>query len=188
MRTNEENPKLALSASKLLFLQQQSNARTRSASGPVPRDAEGPDAGGARGAASGSNDGGVLQRRAPARLPEGARPGLRRRGVARPPRRARLRSLTFSISSHARLPRTAQGFKHFSLHLRGREELLVTVHHRDSLVAGDAPDARFDRPPSVYEFLPLRSGSPRPRLRRMTTRVRLLRKGSEAANPTGRRS
>ena len=51
-------------------------------------------------------------------------------------------------------PTTAQGFKHFSLHLRGREELLVTVHHRDSLVAGDAPDARFDRAPSVSDFLP----------------------------------
>ena len=30
----------------------------------------------------------------------------------------------------------------------------MTVHHRDSLVAGDAPDARFDHPPSVSDFLP----------------------------------
>ena len=122
-------------------------------------NARGPD-GGALGAASGWDDGGVLQRRAPARVPEGARPGLRRRGVPRPPRaRARLRSRSPSpTSSHARLPRTAQGFKHFSLHLRGREELLVTVHHRDSLVAGDTtdPDARFDRPPPVSDFLRLR--------------------------------
>jgi hypothetical protein len=34
----------------------------------------------------------------------------------------------------------------------------VTVHHRDSLVAGDMtdPDARFDRPPPVSDFLRLR--------------------------------
>lgn len=154
-------------------------------------NARGPD-GGALGAASGWDDGGVLQRRAPARVPEGARPGLRRRGVPRPPRaRARLRSRSPSpTSSHARLPRTAQGFKHFSLHLRGREELLVTVHHRDSLVAGDMtdPDARFDRPPPVSDFLRLRISPSAAFSRWMTTRVRLLRKGSEAAKPTGRRS
>lgn len=28
-------------------------------------------------------------------------------------------------------PTSAQGFKHFSVYLRGREELLITVHHRD---------------------------------------------------------
>lgn len=28
-------------------------------------------------------------------------------------------------------PTSAQGFKHFSVYLRGREELLITVHHCD---------------------------------------------------------
>ena len=66
----------------------------------------------------------------------------------------------------------------------------MTVHHRDSLVAGDDPDARFDRPPPVSDFLRLlRFPSAAFFFSRwMTTRVRLLRKGSEAAKPTGRRS
>ena len=60
--------------------------------------------------------------------------------VSAPGRRALSRAGAASASSPvanipSRRPQTpptsAQGFKHFSLYLRGREELLITVHHRD---------------------------------------------------------
>ena len=57
----------------------------------------------------------------------------------------------------------------------------MTVHHRDSPVDGDAPDARFDRAPSVSDFLP----SPSLPVRGFSdddTRLTLAR-FSEAATP-----
>ena len=68
--------------------------------------------------------------------------------VSAPGRRALSRAGAASASSHvanipSRRPQTpptsAQGFKHFSLYLRGREELLITVHHRDDPRAPDDP-------------------------------------------------
>ena len=121
---------------------------------PVPRTRGDQTLG--RGGASGWDDGGVLQRCAPDRVPEGARLGTGAVQTRRSPTAARVPPYSRSPSPFLPLssPTTAQGYKHFSLHLRGREELLVTVHHRDSLVDGDAPDARFDRAPSVSDFLP----------------------------------
>ena len=80
--------------------------------------------------------------------------------VSAPGRRALSRAGAASASSPvahvpSRRPQTpptsAQGFKHFSLYLRGREELLITVHHRDDPRAPDDPgpfppnDAIHDR-------------------------------------------
>ena len=65
-------------------------------------------------------------------------------------------------------PTSAQGFKHFSLYLRGREELLITVHHRDDPRAPDDPgpfppnDAIHDRNGSVSRCVSRARDAPPP--------------------------
>lgn len=48
-------------------------------------------------------------------------------------------------------PTPSQGFKHFSLYLRGREELLVTVFHGDDVSGGGAWDGAAVAMESICE-------------------------------------
>ena len=72
-------------------------------------------------------------------------------------------------------PTSAQGFKHFSVYLRGREELLITVHHRDdpgpfpsndAIQDGNGSASRcvsraHDAPHSPSRYAPSRPSVPR---------------------------
>ena len=77
----------------------------------------------------------------------------------RPPGALRVRlgasSPVANIQLFARDPAYgAQGFKHFSVYLRGREELLITVHHRDDPGPFPSNDAIQDRRERVEVRLP----------------------------------